>query len=186
MNSLSIPRHNFTTEEFQNMAAVFGEDARVELIEGEILDMAPIGNRHLMSVDNLTDLLVPKVRSTATVRVQGSIRLHDRSEPQPDLVILRGRPKDYANRWAIPSDVLLLIEVADTSFQYDKQIKIPLYARHGIIETWLFDLQRAVIEVYRDPQPAGYATLQTLAHPAQLSPLALPGVVLSLEELLIT
>ncbi|NJO15027.1 MAG: Uma2 family endonuclease [Thioploca sp.] len=185
MNTLSIPKHNFTAEEFQNMTAVFSEDTRVELIEGDILDMAPIGNRHLMYIDNLNDLLVPKVRSVATVRVQGSIRLHDRSEPQPDLVILRGRPKDYANRWAIPSDVLLLIEVADSSFQYDKQVKVPLYARHGIIETWLFDLQRAVVEVYHDPQPSGYATLQTLASPAQLSPLVLPEVVLSLEELFI-
>jgi Uma2 family endonuclease len=167
------------------MTAVFGEDARVELIEGDILDMTPIGNRHLMYVDNLNDLLVPKVRSVATVRVQGSIRLHDRSEPQPDLVILRGRPKDYANRWAIPSDVLLLIEIADSSFQYDKPVKVPLYARHGIIEIWLFDLRRAVIEVYRDPQPSGYATLQTLASPSPLSPLALPEVVLSLEELFI-
>jgi Uma2 family endonuclease len=185
MNTISTFKHNFTAEEFQQMTAVFSEDARVELIEGDILDMAPIGNQHLMYVDNLNDLLVPKVRSLATVRVQGSIRLHDRSEPQPDLVILRGRPKDYANRWAIPSDVLFLIEVADSSFQYDKQIKVPLYARHGIMETWLFDLQRLVIEVYRDPQPSGYATLQTLAPPAQLSPLALPEMVLSLEELFI-
>lgn len=185
MNTLSIPKHSFTVEEFHNMTAVFGEDAKVELIAGDILDMAPIGNRHLMYVDHLTDLLVPQVRSVATVRVQGSIRLHDLSEPQPDLVILRGRPKDYANRYAIPSDVLFLIEVADSSFQYDKQIKVPLYARHGIMETWLFDLQRTVVEVYRHPQASGYATLQTLDSQAQLSPLALPEVVLSLADLFI-
>ena len=116
------------------MTTVFPDNARIELIEGDLLDMVPIGNRHLMQVDNLADFLIPKVRPLATVRVQGSIRLHDLSEPQPDLAIRRGRPKDYANHRATPADVLLLIEVADSSLEYDQPIKAPLYARHGIIE----------------------------------------------------
>ncbi|BAP55641.1 hypothetical protein THII_1344 [Thioploca ingrica] len=183
--SLPIQKHLFTVQEFHAMPEVFNEDDRIELIEGELIEMAAIGNRHIFFVNQLTDILVPQVRSFATVSVQNPIRLGDLSEPQPDLVILRGRPRDYRHKPATVSDVLLLIEVAESSFRYDKQIKVPLYARYGIIETWLFDLERAVVEVYRDPQIAGYAQLQTMNATVQLSPQAGSTVSIDLGELFV-
>jgi Uma2 family endonuclease len=182
---LPIQKHLFTVQEFHAMPEVFTEDDRVELIEGEIIEMVAVGNRHMFFVNQLTDLLVPQVHSLATVSVQNPVRLGDLSEPQPDLVILRGRPRDYRHKSATAPDVLLLIEVADSSFRYDKQIKVPLYARYGIIETWLFDLERQIVEVYREPQTSGYAQLQTVNATDKLSAQALKTIEVDLREFFI-
>lgn len=183
--SLPIQKHLFTVEEFHAMPEVFNEDDRVELIEGEIIEMAAIGNRHMFFVNQLNDILVPQVGSLATISVQNPARLGDLSEPQPDLVILQGRPRNYLHKSATVPDVLLLIEVADSSMRYDKQIKIPLYARYGIIETWLFDLEHQAVEVYRHPHTAGYAQLTTATVTDQLSPQALTTIQVDLSELFI-
>ena len=184
--SLPIQKHLFTVEEFHAMPEVFNEDDRVELIEGEIIEMAAIGNRHMFFVNQLNDILVPQVGSLATISVQNPVRLGDLSEPQPDLVILKGRPRDYRHQSATVPDVLLLIEVADSTMRYDKQIKVPLYARYGIVETWLFDLEHQVVEVfYRDPQTTGYAQLTTANATVKLSPQALKTIKVDLRELFI-
>src|SRR5262245_11836271 len=135
-------RHRMTVEEYHRMAEVglLAPDARVELIEGEIIDMAPIGNRHMSVVDRLNRLFVLATGADAIVRVGGSVRLGRMSEPNPDLVILRPRADFYANQSATGGDVLLVIEVSDTTLRYDREIKVPLFARHGVADVWVFDL----------------------------------------------
>ncbi len=125
--------YRFSVEDYHRMAeaGILSEDAHVELIEGEIVTMSPLGARHLACVDRLTALLVPGVGPRAIVRVQGSIRLGDRSEPEPDLVLLRPRQDFYAAIPATAGDVLTLIEVMDSSASYDRAIKLGLYARAG-------------------------------------------------------
>ena len=110
---------------------VFAPDARVELIEGEIIDMAPIGNDHQSIVDQLNRALVLAVGGNAIVRTQGSIRLSQWSEPEPDVVLLKPRPDFYRGEFALGTDTLLVIEVSDTTLKYDRDIKVPLYARHA-------------------------------------------------------
>ncbi|HHJ37985.1 MAG: hypothetical protein AXA67_12560 [Methylothermaceae bacteria B42] len=163
MNVAIVPkRHRITVEEFQRMgeAGIFPEDKRVELIEGEIIDMGPIGNPHASSVRKLIHTLSRQINGKALLDVQNPILLDESSEPQPDIVILRPRSDFYATHTPTAKDVLLLIEVADTSLDYDHNVKIPLYARHGIPEVWLIDLENQVIEVYRNPTPQGYTSVQ--------------------------
>ncbi|GAB6068134.1 Uma2 family endonuclease [Methylothermus subterraneus] len=147
-------RHRITTAEFQRMveAGVFAEDDRLELIEGEIFEMAPVGARHAECVSRLVRILVKGSRSL--VRVQDPICLSEESQPQPDIAVVKDR--NYAQAHPRPQDVLLLIEVADTSLTYDRTVKLPLYARYAIPEVWLVDLTQNQIEAYRQPQPQGY------------------------------
>ncbi len=143
--SAMATRYRFTVEDYHKMAEVdiLGEDDRVELIDGEIIEMAPIGRLHAVCVVRLTDLFGETLRRRAIVWAQNPIGLGERSEPQPDLALLRWRPNFYADADPRPEDVLLIIEVADTSLAYDRDIKVPLYARAGIPEVWLVDLNEA-------------------------------------------
>src|SRR5690606_16285512 len=143
-------RHRITADEYHRMAEVglLAPDARVELIEGEIIEMAPIGKEHTSVVDQLTRLFVRAVGDDAIVRVQGSVRLGSISEPEPDLVLLRPRTDFYRNQFANAPDILLVIEVSDTTLRYDREVKVPLYARHGVPETWIVDLPHQRLLVY--------------------------------------
>jgi Uma2 family endonuclease len=132
-------------------------DTRTELVEGEIIEMVPIGSLHGGHLKRLNRLLVPPLVGTAIVSVQDPVQLGDFSEPQPDLMILRPDPNFYTERHPTAADVLLLIEVSDSTVNYDRKIKMPLYARHGIIESWLINLEKNCIEVYLEPQTLGYA-----------------------------
>jgi Uma2 family endonuclease len=183
---VQIPRRRFTVDEYYRMAAagILHEDDRVELIEGEIVEMPPIGISHASSVDRLNQLLAERVVRRAIIRVQSPIHLGERSEPQPDVSLLRPRRDFYAGGHPGPADVLLLIEVADTSADYDRQVKAPLYARAGIGEVWLVDLQARTIEVYRNPSPQGYRLVR-IVHPEEsLSPELLPDVALAAGDIL--
>ena len=184
--ALPAIRHRFTVVEYHKMAKVgiLSEDDRVELIEGEIVDMPPIGRRHLASVDRLNDLFTRGLGEQVIVRVQGSIQLSEDSEPQPDLVLLRRRPDFYADRDAGPEDVLLVIEVADTSLSYDRDVKAPLYARAGIPEVWLVDLNGASITVHREPGPEGYRSVFLARGNDHLSPQAFPEFMLTADQIL--
>src|SRR5262249_52950879 len=135
-------RHPFTVDEYYRMAEVglLRPDARVELIEGEIIDMAPIGNWHSGTVNAVEDRLKHHRRGRAVVAVQQPLRLSERSQPQPDIAVLNYREDYYRSRHPIATDVLLLIEVSDSTVRYDREVKLPLYARHGIPEFWIFDL----------------------------------------------
>src|SRR5688572_29078924 len=146
-------RHRITVHDYHRMGeiGVFAPDARVELIEGEIIDMAPIGNDHQSIVDQLTRQLVTTVGEQAIVRVQGSIRLSQWSEPEPDVVLLKPRPDFYRGaEFAFGTDSLLVIEVSDTTLKYDRDIKVPLYARDGVPEAWVIDVNANALLVYGD------------------------------------
>ncbi len=158
MNAVIAPkRHRITVDEFHRMgeAGIFSEDERVELVEGEIIDMAPIGPFHANVVDELMQLFVKKLPNELRLRAQNPITLDRKNEPQPDLAIVKN--KSYISSHPAPEDVLLLIEVADTSLDYDRNVKIPLYARHKIPEVWLVNLEEKTIEVFRHPASQGYS-----------------------------
>ncbi len=184
--ALPLPVHRFTVAEYHRMAetGILHPSQRVELIQGEIVDMAPIGRRHLAVVDRLNRSLVLALADQAIVRVQGALRLDDFSEPQPDLVVLRPRADFYAERDAGPADVLLVIEVADTSEPYDGRVKVPLYARAGLQEVWLVDLNAATVTAYRAPTPEGYSQSVVAARGDALSPLAFPVLTLPVAAIL--
>ncbi len=184
--AIAITRHRFTVDDYYKMAetGILAYKQRVELIEGEIVDMTPIGRRHAASVDRLTDLFARGLGDRAIVRVQGPLRLHDRSEPQPDLVVLRRRADFYAQSDAGPEDTLLVIEVADTSEHYDRLVKVPMYARAGIPEVWLVDLTAVRITAYREPSASGCAQAIVAAGTDELSPLAFPDFVVSAARIL--
>jgi len=137
-------------------AGIFGEDDRVELIEGEIIEMSPIGSPHAARVKRLNRLLVRRLGTRAIVQVQDPVLLSQLSEPQPDLGVLKPREDFYAAGHPEPSDVLLIVEVADSSRAFDRTIKAPLYARAGIVELWVVDVIDAVVDVYRKPWRGRY------------------------------
>jgi len=176
----------FTVEEYHKLAEVgiLSEDDRVELIEGEIVVNSPIGSQHAACVNRLNRILSHKVRDQAIVSVQNPIHLSEHSEPQPDLALLRPHPDFYADQHPGPPDVLLVIEVAETSQEYDKSVKLPLYARHGVPEVWLVDLARRRIEVHKKPQGERYMNVQEVKGGEAIAPEALPELEVSAEEIL--
>jgi Uma2 family endonuclease len=182
-----VRRRRFTREEYHRMAeaGILHEDDRVELIEGEIVQMTPIGRRHAACVAELTRLLVPAIGQRALLWPQNPITLPNDTEPQPDIVLLRPRPDRYLQDDAHPEDVLLLIEVADTSQRYDRLVKLPLYGRAGVPEVWIVDLPGEVIEIYRDPTPSGYAHVGRVARGGAVAPAAFPHIVLSVDTILV-
>ena len=153
-----VQRYRFTVDEFARMgeAGVFTEDDRVELIDGEILEMTPIGPLHAWIVDRLTELIVTRLAGKVHVRIQNPIRLGSHTEPQPDLVVAR-RSSAYAERHPGPDDILLVIEVADSSPRYDRLEKLPRYGKAGIPETWLVDVEARTVTVCTEPGADGYA-----------------------------
>jgi Uma2 family endonuclease len=154
-------RRRFTRAEYYRMAEVgiLGEADRVELIEGEIIEMSPIGRRHRAFVGNLNQLLAVRLAGRAIVWMQNPIVLSEDTEPQPDLAVLRRRRVPYKEREAWAEDVLLLIEVADSSLAYDRTTKLRLYAEAGIPEYWLVDGASETVEVHCAPSAGGYASL---------------------------
>lgn len=186
--AIPLTRRRFSVDEYYRMAAagIFTEDDRVELIEGEVVQMVPIGDRHAAHVDKLVWVFSRRVGDQAIIRVQNPLRLGSHSEPQPDVVLLRPRADFYTGGHPGPQDALLVVEVADTMLDYDRGIKIPLYARHGVPEVWLVDLQRRVVEVFSARAPDGYRIIQTHRLGERLSASALPGVVIAVEDLFIS
>jgi Uma2 family endonuclease len=179
-------RHRYTVADFERMeaAGILAPDARVELIDGEIIDMAPIGSEHVATLAHFDHLLRDAVRTQAIVLVQAPIALDDFSAPQPDLVLLRPRDDYYRSALARPADVLLIVEVAMSSLRYDRKVKVPLYARHDIPETWLIDAERLKLTRYRTPLNGVYTRID---EPPPASPVAielLPDARLDLSPLL--
>ena len=151
--SVQIARRHFNVSEYYRMAAagVLSEDDRVELIEGEIIERNPIGSRHAACVGKLTKILGRLAGDKAIVWVQNPVQINDYSEPLPDIALLKRRDDFYAQANPQPTDVLLIIEVADSSVEYDRDIKIPLYAQASIPEVWLINLPKEIIEIYSQP-----------------------------------
>jgi Uma2 family endonuclease len=164
-------------------ADIFSVNDRVELIEGEIIDMAPIGSPHAGTVKFLANALRVAVGGRAVISVQDPVFLDRYSEPEPDIALLKPRDDFYRTAHPRPEDVLLIIEVADTTLRYDREVKAPLYARHGIPELWLVDLENRCLEVFRAPVEAGYQQVQNIERPSMLTPVALPDVSIDLTGL---
>ena len=175
---VEVARRLFTVEEYHRMAetGILGEDERVELIEGEIVEMAPIGPRHVGCVINVNHLFITRLGGRAIVSPQNPVVIPPRSEPQPDLVLLRPRAVSYSQELPASRDVLLAVEVADTTVRFDRLVKARLYARAGIAEFWLCLSADGVVEVYRGPSPDGYADVMRHGLGQGVSPLAFPDV----------
>ena len=181
----TLPRRKLSVNDFHRMgeAGILGEDDRIELIDGELIQMAPIGVVHASKVNRLNRLLLSAVGNAANVSIQNPIALPPCDEPQPDIVSLRPRADDYLDALPAAADVLLIVEVADTTLRYDRDIRIPLYARHGIPEVWLVDLQSESVIVHRQPGPDRYHDVSTAGRDIVLSPLSIPGLRIDLAEL---
>ncbi len=163
--------YRFTREQYHEMArsGILHEDDRVELLEGKIFVMSPIGKKHAFVVRRLINLLASRLAGRALVDAQNPLALGEDGEPEPDLMILKPHPSDYADRIPEPDDVLLLIEVADTSVDADKEVKIPLYAKYGVREVWLIDLSEDFVEVYSNPTESSYRNTQQFLPGAKLT-----------------
>jgi Uma2 family endonuclease len=165
-------------------SGIISEDDRVELIRGEIIEMSPIGTRHSACVRRLNTLLSERLRGRALVDTQNPVELDDNSEPQPDVVLLRLREDFYETAHPQPEDIFLIVEVADTTVKYDRQVKIPLYAEDNIAEVWLVDINGQCVEVYREPTPDGYQNVRKFERGQTLSIQAFPDVNITVNEIL--
>ncbi len=176
----------FTIDDYFAMAeaGILGPEERVELIDGVVITMPPIGNPHNASVDKSNRNLVISVGTRGIVRTQGSIALNDRSMPQPDLVLLREREDFYVSQRVGPQDILLLIEVSDSSACYDRNVKLPRYAEAGIPEVWLAILPEQVIEVHTEPAGGRYTQMRTFRPGDAISPGCFPDIALPVSEIL--
>ena len=177
--------HLFTVAEYEAMgrAGVFPEEKRLELLGGEIVEMTPIGSPHAATVKRLTHLLVTGLSGRAIVSVQDPVVLSDLTEPQPDLALLRPRADFYAEAHPRPDDVLLVIEVADTTGQWDRTVKRPLYAAAAIPEVWIVDVSAKVVEVALDATPDGYKTVRQVGVDGTVSPAGFPDLTVQVADL---
>ena len=183
---MPLTEHRFTVDEYHRMgeAGIFREDDRVELIRGRIVEMSPIGRRHAGCVNYLNNTLARLLGPRAVVSVQNPVITDADGEPQPDVALLEPRPGFYGDRHPAPGDILLLIEVADSSLDYDRGEKIPLYAEAGVREVWLVNLAGKAVEVYRDPREGHYRDVHPARRGETIAPLAFPDVALQVEEIL--
>lgn len=184
--SVQVERHLFSVTEYHRMAetGILQQNARVELIRGEIIEMSPIGNRHAGCVNRLNSLLNQLLGALAIVAVQNPIQLDDLSEPQPDIVLLKPRADFYSQSHPTPDDVLLIIEVADTSYDYDSHIKVPVYAEVAVTEVWLVYLMGDCVEVYSQPSNGLYNSRIRFGRGEFLTPLQLAHVRLRVDSIL--
>ncbi|OHC69961.1 MAG: hypothetical protein A3H93_04610 [Rhodocyclales bacterium RIFCSPLOWO2_02_FULL_63_24] len=179
-----MPYHRWSVDEYHQMAqaGLLDETDRVELIEGELIDMAPIGSKHAFRVDRFARALQLAVGKTLLVRVQNPVLLGERSEPQPDIAVVKD--KSYAESHPCVEDVLLIVEVSDTTLAYDRGVKLSLYARHGIPEVWLLDVNADELTVYREPAEGQYRLLRKPTATEAVSPILVPEVTIALTEVL--
>ncbi|HHW85982.1 MAG TPA: Uma2 family endonuclease [Chloroflexi bacterium] len=178
-------RFRLSSDRYHQMIerGIFGEDERIELIEGGLVTMPPIGAEHSGLVKKLAELLFGLLHKRALISIQDPIHLDDFSEPEPDLALLRPRADYYMRSLPQPTDILLIIEVADSSLAYDRTVKMPLYARAGIAEAWIINLIDRWIEVYRDPSPVGHTTMLKILPGRAIAPQAFADVIVAVDDL---
>ena len=181
-----VARRPLTVAEYHRMgeAGILTEDDRVELIEGQLIAMSPIGSDHSGTVNALNRALVRAVGDRGVVAVQNPVQLDDLSEPQPDFSVLKPRDDDYRRATPRPHEVLFIVEVANTSLAYDRAVKRALYARHGIPEFWIVNLAANEVEVCRTPAGEQYASIVRIGRDGVLEPELLPGVAIPVAALL--
>ena len=184
--AVQTARHLFTVDVYGRMLdlGLLGHDARVELIEGEIIDMSPIGRRHMAHVKRLGRFFYRSLGERATIGVQDALILGPQSAPEPDIVLLRWRDDDYEAVDPAPSDVLLIVEVADSSLAYDRETKGLVYAQAGILDFWIKNLVDRQIEVHRDPTPGGYKSIQVFKPGDVIRPLAFPDLDVAVSDII--
>lgn len=179
-------RHRISVDDYYRMGEVgiLRKDNRLELIKGDIIDMAPIGSAHAGTVKRLAKLLMDAVGNSSIVSVQDPVRLDAYSEPQPDIALLRLREDYYREAHPRSGDLLLIVEVTETSLSYDQGIKVPLYAQHGIPEVWVFDVGSNHLHICRQPEQDSYQVVETLSQAKIICPMQLPKVAVNLAGLL--
>jgi Uma2 family endonuclease len=184
--TVTLKRRLFTVDEYQRMGetGIIHEDERVELLDGEIFKMSPIGGPHIWCINKANLVLVVRLQGRAFVSIQNPVRLNDMTEPQPDVVVLRMPADPDAAEVPVAADVLLLIEVADSSLDYDRGEKLPRYAAAGIPEVWIADLIHKRVEVYRDPVGDRYHYEAIVERAGVLTPLAFPDVAIPCAKIL--
>jgi Uma2 family endonuclease len=181
-----IKRYRWSSTVFHAMVekGILCEDEPIQLIEGELVTMSPVGAEHSGLVKKLAELLFDRLKKRALISVQDPVHLDEFSEPEPDLALLTSRADYYMRDLPRPADILLVIEVADSSLAYDRGVKMSLYANAGIPEAWIINLIDRWIEVYRDPSPAGYTTMLKILPGKTIAPQAFADVVVGVDELL--
>ena len=184
--AVEVTRRRFTADEYQQMgrAGILREGDRVELNDGEIVTMTPIGPRHGAIVDRLSRAFFTNAGDAAIVRTQGAVRLNAFTEPQPDVVLLRRRDDFYESAHPGPDDILLLVEVAESSIRYDSTVKAALYARLGVVEYWLVDLNTDAITRYLDTVDGTYRRVAVVPPGEPFAPELLPGCVVTTRDIL--
>jgi len=184
--TVELARRLFTVDEYHRMAEVgiLASRERVELIDGEIVEMSPTGAPHVRCVMYLNEVLVRRLEGRALVSGQNSLRLSQWSEPEPDLVLLRLPLAKYGEVIPASGDAFLVVEVADTSHHRDRTVKLPRYAAAGVPETWIVDLNGGAIEVYREPSSEDYRDARRLERGTSVAPQAFPDLVLEVAEIL--
>ncbi|QTA90596.1 Uma2 family endonuclease [Desulfonema magnum] len=183
----NVRRKMFTTDEYHRMTelGILGEDDHLELIEGDIIQMAAaIGSYHASCVDRLTQLFAANFAGKAIVRVQNPVSIGKHSEPEPDIALLKFRENFYAETHPGPKDVLLIVEVSDSTLKYDRETKLPLYAKAGIKETWIINLQEGCVEVYTGPSKQGYDTLRKFRKQTVITSDSFPDLHLSADDIM--
>jgi Uma2 family endonuclease len=183
---VDVTKKLFTVDEYYKMAeaGIFGESHRVELIDGEVIEMSAIGHRHLGCVNCANTLFIESFGRRAVVSPQNPILISIWTEPQPDLVVLKPRKDFYRRKKPEPADALFVVEVADTSISYDRDVKVPRYAAAGVPEVWIEDLNNDQLLVYRSPAANRYSLSFALQRGDSVSPLAFPDVTFTIEDLL--
>ena len=185
--AMALRTRRFTADEYLRMAQVgiLSEDDRVELIDGEVLAMSPIGPRHGATVDRATRVFTSAVGSSAIVRVQGPVRLNLFTQPGPDILLLRPRDDYYALAHPGPEDVLLVVEVSESSIGYDRDVKATVYAQGGVQEYWLIDLNDDALMRFRSPLGGTYHQVEPVDRRARIAPILLPNCVIDVESLVV-
>jgi Uma2 family endonuclease len=175
----------FTVDEYYRMAeaGILGCEDRVELIDGEIIRMSPVGYRHVTSVNLANDLFAHLFRGRAIVSVQNPLRLSNYTEPEPDLVLLKFQPDFYRNTRFTPADVLLVLEVADTSLRYDRDVKLSRYAAAAVPEVWIVNLEDDELLTYRNPAGNTYTTQETFGRGTRVSVAAFQEVLFDVDDI---
>jgi Uma2 family endonuclease len=178
-------RTRISTDRYQKMVAtgVLTKYDRIELIDGEMFDMAPIGSRHSAITSRLHELFVLAVSRSVTIVSGGPVNLGEFSEPQPDLMLLKRRADFYSGKIPEASDVLLLIEVSDSSLSFDQGLKLNVYARHGVPEYWIVDVEGKRVVTYREPAAKGYIRKLEFTAPNAVTPQALPGLSVNVGDI---
>jgi len=181
-----VAHHRFSVAEYHRMgeAGIFKPGDRVELIEGEIIEMSPIGSSHASRVKRLNALFSRRLGKRAIIQVQDPVVLNRSSEPQPDLAVLKPRADFYAARHPQPDDTLLVVEVSDTTRDFDRKVKLPLYARTGIREVWIVDLIDETIHVHRNPVGAWYRDVTQAQRRQRVALAAFPKLMFRVRDIL--